>query len=136
MKNINSQYSPPETKDQMDLMLTKYSKSATNVLRCGRGQEGIARFLHHVEGMSKEEAIRLSYPLFDVAKLQLKRSQFLKLLIGVFLLSIGIIGPIVLYFSELGFFIISSIPIIAGIALLKTLIHPEPIEDAALLNLD
>ena len=121
-------YITPVTDDELDSFLAKYAHSATNVLRCGTGQAGIVRYLHHVEGFSEEDATRLSYPLFDKAKSCLRRTQVPKMIFAIFLLIIGIAGPIVLYFLDYGFVVISGLPIIAGWALLNSVIKPLPLD--------
>lgn len=122
-------YKPPISEDELDAFLSKYEHAATNVLRCKTGQEGIVRYLEHVEGFSHEESTRLSYSLYDRAKSRLRRTQIPKLVISLFLLAIGFIGPVVLYFLEFGFVVISGMPIIAGWALLQTVIWPHPLEN-------
>jgi len=95
--NEPSHYKTPETEEEIDAFVMKYRDAATNVLRCGTGQAGIVRYLEHVEGFSSEDSNRLSYPLFDKAKKKLRRTQWPKLIIAIFLLIIGIVGPVTLF---------------------------------------
>ncbi|MFD2158310.1 hypothetical protein ACFSW8_05315 [Rubritalea tangerina] len=123
--NTQNTYQTPSTNEDISSFLKRYTGRATDVLRCGTGQQGIVRFLQHVEGYSEEDSLRLSYPLFDSARARLRRSQLPKTVIGILLLFIGLMGPIVMYFTGLGFIIISALPILAGVALLKTVIRPH-----------
>jgi hypothetical protein len=125
----NSPYSSPEQVEDIDAFLKKYTPSATNVLKCKTGQAGIVRFLQHVEGYSEDDARRLSYPLFDVARRKIRRTQIPKAIFGIFLITVSIIGPLFTWFV-LGFvfWFMVILPFIAGGALLASVNRPQPLE--------
>ena len=122
-------YQASQSPDEVNSILTKYAHAATNVLKCGTGQAGIVRYLRHVEQFSDADSLRLSYPLFDKAKARLRRTQLPKIIIAISLLVIGILGPVALYFSGFGFVFVSTLPIIAGVALWSSVITAEPLSD-------
>ncbi len=127
--NTDDQRKAPENKEELNSLVIKYTHAATNVLKCGTGQEGIVRYLRY-EKFSDDDSVSLSYPLFNKAKKRLNRTQMPKAIIAISLMLIGIVGPIILYFSNFGFVVASSIPIIAGYALWRSVIRAKPLPEA------
>ena len=127
--NTDDQRKAPENKEELNSLVIKYTHAATNVLKCGTGQEGIVRYLRY-EKFLDDDSVSLSYPLFNKAKKRLNRTQMPKAIIAISLMLIGIVGPIILYFSNFGFVVASSIPIIAGYALWRSVIRAKPLPEA------
>ncbi len=94
------------------------------LLASGRGHSGIINMLR-LKGMDLEMAQRVSGELFDVAKPRLVKKQRPMLILGWLFILIGILMPIVMFFSGIGYYIVSFAPCALGLTMLSKVHNPE-----------
>jgi len=114
--------------EEVEKLVSQFSDAALNVLKVGTGQEGIVRYLRY-EGFSRQEAVSLSYPLFNDARRRLRRTQLPKAVLAVCMVLLGVGLPIALFIMDLGFVIFSVVPIALGVLLWWSVITPEPLPE-------
>ena len=97
---------------------------AFELLKSGKDQWAVVNDLRS-SGLPPDDAKRESYPVFDEAKRRLSRLQFLPRVAALMLIVSGVVIPLGLLWAGAGYLVVSSIPIVAGLAILFKLPNPK-----------
>jgi hypothetical protein len=124
MKDAVNPYSPPEETEDHQEFLGKYASKAEVLLGAYKGHLGIINMLR-AQGYSIDEAKRLSYPLFDEAKIRLIKSQRPLIFISLFLFFLGVFLPLIMLLMGASFTILSTVPLIGGVIFWRKVVRPR-----------
>ena len=105
-------------------MRERWISEAEIILGAGRGHLGIINFLRS-QGMSNDEAKKVSFDIFDEAKRRLMKGQRPQIFLGWFLIALGVITPIALFALQARIVVLSTAPILGGIFLLFKVVKPS-----------
>jgi VIT1/CCC1 family predicted Fe2+/Mn2+ transporter len=124
MKDAVNPYSPPEEPEDHQEFLGKYASKAEVLLGAYKGHLGIINMLR-AQGYSIDEAKRLSYPLFDEAKIRLIKSQRPLIFISLLLFFLGVFLPLIMFLIGASFNIFSTFPLIGGVIFWRKVVRPS-----------
>jgi len=121
---VKSLYKPEYGNILNEETYKEYVERAEVMLGARKGHIAIINYLRK-QGMTPDQAKKMSYPIFDEAKASLMVSQNLFRFVAWFLIIMGIVAPIVMVIRGAGFVIVSGAPLILGGLLLNYLIVPS-----------
>lgn len=102
----------------------QWVQKAEVLLGSGQGHIALINYLR-TQGMSHDDAKKISYDIFDEAKRRLMRSQKGIIALGYFLIFIGIFTPLALLILQARLVVIAAAPVLAGLFVLSKVVRPS-----------
>lgn len=123
-------YAPPRPAAKASrLPSAEFEESVVRSLRLlerGKGQTAVINELRGL-GMPHETAKQESVAVFDEARRRLRRSQRGRRLVAWSLVGLGVLLPPLMFFSGIGYAIVSAAPMLLGMMILHRLPDPKPL---------
>ena len=111
-------------RDETAILREQLIAGAVDVLWAGKGHLGVINYIR-LKGGNIGNAKKLSYDIFDEARVRLMRRQRIQIIIGWILIAAGVALPIIMFVMHARVMILTTAPILAGIAMLAKVIRPS-----------